>query len=120
VNEADCKRKLVAEINRLRGGRARRVEDRWAIGVLDLILKLPDLPLIMAEGKLIKGNLFAPTERQFIEGNRWIEAGVGAVLIGWRGETMAVSPWTEQADWRDCWTGPNRLETLVEYLTDSL
>jgi hypothetical protein len=96
------------------------VEDRWAIGVLDLILKVPGFPLFLAEGKLIKGNLFAPTQRQWIEGNKWIEADVNAVLLGWKNNTMAVSPWTVEADVRECWTGADHLETLVEYLTDSL
>jgi hypothetical protein len=116
VNEAGHKRNLVAEINALRGGRARRVEDRWAIGVLDLILKLPDRPLILAEGKMILGHKFGPTERQFIEGKRWIAAGVNCVLIGWKGTTMSVSPWVEQADWRECRTGPDSVSTLAEYL----
>jgi hypothetical protein len=115
VNESDHKRNLVAEINALRGGRARRIEDRWAIGVLDLIVKLPDLPVIFAEGKIIAGHKFGPTERQFIEGNRWIAAGVGVVLIGWKDKTMSVSPWTSQADWRDCLTASNDVSTLIEY-----
>jgi hypothetical protein len=72
--------------------------------------------MILAEGKLISGNLFAPTERQWIEGNRWIDAGVGAVLIGWKGKIMAVSPWTYEADQRECWTGSDSVSTLMEYL----
>ena len=54
-SEADYKRELVADINRLPGGRARRIEDRYGTGILDLIIKLPDMPLVMAEGKLIEG-----------------------------------------------------------------
>ena len=62
MNEADRKRRLVSEV-RLLGGQARRLEDRWAVGLLDLVIKLPDQPFIWAEGKLIDGNLFAPTGR---------------------------------------------------------
>jgi hypothetical protein len=116
TSEADHKRKLVAEINALRGGRARRVEDRFAVGVLDLILKPPNLPLVLAEGKLIEGHKFGPTERQWIEGNRWLVAGVGVVLIGWKNGMMSISPWVSQADRRECWTGLDRAETLMEYL----
>ncbi len=56
MKEADYKRKLVAEVNALRGGYARRIEDRFAVGMLDLIIKLPDVPLVFAEAKLINGN----------------------------------------------------------------
>jgi hypothetical protein len=119
VNEADYKQKLVAEINRLRGGRARRVEDRYAVGVLDLILKLPNLPLVLGEGKIIDGFKFAPTERQWVEGEYWRAAGVEVVLIGWRPGIMAVSPWVKQADRRFCHNGLNKAETLVEYLRNA-
>ena len=41
LSEADFKRRLVSEIKML-GGQARRIEDRFAVGVLDLIIKLPE------------------------------------------------------------------------------
>jgi hypothetical protein len=116
VNEADHKRKLVAEINSLRGGRARRVEDRWAVGVLDLILKLPNHPLMFGEGKVVIGQKFGPTERQWVEGEHWIFAGVPAVLIGWKSKMMAVSPWVRWTDWDRCHIGLDNVETLMEYL----
>lgn len=116
MNESDHKRALVSEINTLRGARARRIEDRWAVGVLDLIIKLPDRPLFLAEGKLVKGNLFAPTPAQFAEGQRWIAAGIQALLIGWKGREMAISPWVQQADWRECKIGPNNVSILMEYI----
>ena len=52
-NEADRKRELVKAVKAL-GGAARRVEDAWAVGVLDLAIKLPGVPFIWAEGKIIK------------------------------------------------------------------
>ena len=66
MNEADRKRDLVKAIKAF-GGHARRIEDSWAVGVLDLIIKLPGVPLIFAEGKIITGNLFGPTQAQFAE-----------------------------------------------------
>jgi hypothetical protein len=92
------------------------VEDRWAVGVLDLILKLPGHPMVLGEGKIIDGYKFAPTERQWLEGHHWINAGVDCVLIGWKGKTMSISPWVPQADCRFCHTGQNSVETLMEYL----
>ena len=76
LSESDYKRKLVAEINRLPGSRARRIEDRYGVGILDLLIKLPGVPAFWAEGKVIKDNVFGPTQSQFEEGLRWIEAGV--------------------------------------------
>src|SRR4249920_718603 len=79
-SEAAYKKELVDGINQLPGARARRVEDRWAVGVLDLNIKPLGLPFIMAEGKLIHGYQFAPSEAQYIEGLKWQAAGVECVL----------------------------------------
>ena len=115
-NEADRKRELVKAVRAI-GGHARRIEDSWAVGVLDLIIKLPGVPLVFAEGKIIKGNLFGPTPAQFAEGEKWIKAGVDAVLIGWQEKWMHISPWVKQADKRVCFSGgPDHAELLLEYL----
>ena len=117
MNEADRKRELVKAVRAL-GGHARRIEDSWAVGVLDLIIKLPGVPFIVAEGKIIKGNLFGPTPAQFAEGEKWIRAGVDAVLIGWQDRAMYLSSWIKQADKRDCWmtNEGNDAEFLLKYL----
>jgi hypothetical protein len=117
-NEADYKRELVAEVKALRGGWARRIEDRWAVGVLDLILKLPDHPPIFAEGKMIDGHKFGPTERQWVEGERMQHAGLKVLLLGWREGIMSVSPWVKQADRRKCANGVDFIQTLKEYLNE--
>ena len=116
-NEADRKRELVKAVKAL-GGAARRVEDAWAVGVLDLAIKLPGAPFIWAEGKIIKGNLFGPTPAQFAEGEKWIKAGVEAVLIGWQDSAMYISQWVKQADKRECWLSRrlNHAEALLNYL----
>ena len=54
MNEADRKRELVRAVKAI-GGHARRIEDSWAVGVLDMIIKLPGVPVVFAEGKIIKG-----------------------------------------------------------------
>jgi hypothetical protein len=119
ASEASYKRDLVAGINSLPGGRARRIEDRFAVGVLDMIIKLPDRPLVLAEGKVIDGFQFAPTPTQFEEGKRWEAAGVKCVLIGWKIRQMYVSAWTDKADYRECFTLPSSQpyhKVLYEYL----
>ena len=117
-SEADYKRELVAAINRLPGGRARRIEDRYATGVLDLIIKLPDRPVVLAEGKLIDGFLFTPTGAQYIEGKKWQAAGVNCLLLGWKHGQLYISHWVEKADCRECFTsdGVSDVAILMEYL----
>jgi hypothetical protein len=119
VNEADHKRDLVREVNLLRGGWARRVEDRWAVGVLDLIIKLPTQLIVFAEGKVITGNSFAPTERQWVEGERIRAAGLDVALIGWKEGIAYVSPWVKVADRRKCASGPDTIKVLMEHLNES-
>jgi hypothetical protein len=102
LNESGYKMKLVKEVNALPGGYARRIEDRFSVGVLDMIIKLPGLPLVFAEGKVIDGNVFSPTPRQYEEGKRIGGAGLEALLIGWRAGVMYISPWVEKADRREC------------------
>ena len=106
MNEADRKRELVKAVKAL-GGHARRIEDRWAVGALDLIIKLPGVPFIVAEGKIIHGNLFGPTPAQFAEGEKWIKAGVDAVLLGWQDSEMYISQWVKRADKRECFRSDN-------------
>ena len=117
-SEADHKRELVAAINQLPGGRARRIEDRYATGILDMNIKLPGLPFIMAEGKLIDGFQFGPTGAQYIEGLKWQAAKIECVLIGWKAGRMYCSPWVEKADCRQCFTAPGMPDdqALMEYL----
>lgn len=120
LSEADYKRKLVADINRLPNeeGRARRLEDRYGVGVLDLIIKLPGVPTFWAEGKVIKHNAFGPTTIQFEEGQRWLAAGMRVILIGWHHGAIYLSPWKEEADRRDCFgaVGVDHVKTLMEFM----
>ena len=117
-SESDHKRELVAAINALPGGRARRVEDRYATGILDMNIKLPGLPFVMAEGKLIDGFQFGPTGAQYVEGLKWQAANVECILIGWKAGRMYCSPWVEKADCRQCFTAPGMPDdqALMEYL----
>ena len=118
LSEADYKRRLVAEINRLPEARARRIEDRYATGVLDLIIALPGIPMFWAEGKVIKANMFSPTPIQFEEGQKWLEAGVRVILIGWHHGAIYLSPWTKEADRRECFgaVGVDHVKTLMEFM----
>lgn len=116
MNEATHKRELVKGVIAL-GGYAVRVEDRFKVGILDLIIKYPGFPAFWAEGKMIDGFQFAPTLRQFEEGKKIQLAGGVALLLGWKNKLMYVSPWTEKADLRTCfYGGPSWENTLESYL----
>ena len=120
MSEADYKRKLVADINRLPNeeGRARRIEDRYGVGILDLIIKLPGVPTFWAEGKVIKANMFGPTPIQFEEGLKWLEAGVRVILIGWQHGVIYLSHWRQEADRRECFgsVGVDHVKALQEFV----
>ena len=120
MDEAGRKRDLVRQINALPGAYARRIEDKWAVGVLDLVIKLPGHPWMWAEGKMIEGNLFAPSERQWVEGRRIMDAGASALLLGWKQRWMFVSPWVKQADIRTCFHGSGPwVDVLIGYLKEA-
>ena len=106
MNEADFKAQLVKNVRAL-GGYGRRLEDKYALGLLDLVIKLPQHPFLVAEGKLIAGHAFAPSARQYEEGKSWINAGVKVLLIGWHQKSMYISPWVKKADKRECYTDHN-------------
>jgi hypothetical protein len=119
MDEATRKRHLVRDINALSGGYARRLEDKWLVGLLDLVFKLPGEPWIWAEGKIIDGLQFEPSERQWVEGNRVKATGTLVLLLGWKKADFFISPWVRKAHVDNCYrgTGPN-LRTLQKYLKD--
>jgi hypothetical protein len=120
MDEAARKRRLVADINLVSGAYARRLEDKWAVGVLDLLFKLPGMPWIWAEGKIVAGNQFEPSERQWVEGNRIKATGTPVLLFGWKKSSFFISPWVKKAHVDNCYRGdgPN-LWTLQNYLKET-
>lgn len=100
--ESTLKTKLMADCRRL-GAYARRHEDRRAVGLLDMAIKFPNHPHLLAEGKLIEHQSFAPTLRQWEEGERYIKAGGICALIGWDKKTkvMFIHEWARTATKKD-------------------
>src|SRR4249920_1004887 len=71
------------------GGYARRIEDQYAVGMVDTILIPRGLPAFLAEVKVVKGPTFGPTPRQFEELCRIGKAAddnghVIPIMIGYR------------------------------------
>jgi hypothetical protein len=79
--EADHKRDIVAAMKKY-GGYARRVEDQYAVGTLDLILSTPRTGLVLAEAKRVRGGGFGPSPRQYVEMCRIEDGGGVPLLIG--------------------------------------
>jgi hypothetical protein len=75
------------------GWYARRIEDKFAVGILDITVVPKGKPTLFIEAKIIEGLKFAPTDRQYVEGARIFNAQghAIAVLIGWRNERMYIA-----------------------------
>ena len=86
MNEADLKRDLVRQLLK-EGGYARRLEDKYAVGTLDLLLMTP-LHVIYAEVKMLKGIYALPArvaQRREIERFNDVNNLVAvALVIGYR------------------------------------
>ena len=120
--ESELKTKLVADCRKL-GAYARRHEDRRAVGLLDMAIKFPNHPHLLAEGKLVEHQKFAPTLRQHEEGERYIAAGGVCALIGWDPKTkqMFIHPWARWAMKEDSFTAAigskvSHAQTLKDWL----
>ena len=96
--ESEYKRDLIKGCVAL-GAWGRRHEDRYALGLLDLSIKFPGRPHLLAEAKLVEHQKFAPTLRQYEEGKRYAAAGGLCCLIGWEPKTkvMFVHEWAKFA-----------------------
>ena len=120
TEESDLKRELITQCKKL-GWYARRIEDQYAVGVLDVVIVPYSAPTLFVEGKVTDGLKFAPTPRQFIEGVRIIDSSGFAVpvLVGWRQKVMYVTDWATEAFITKSFkqpTGCNYAETLKEWL----
>lgn len=119
--ESELKTKLVSACVKL-GAYAQRIESRYHVGVLDLSIKFPSHPHLLAEGKLVPHQSFAPTLRQYEHGRRYIAAGGLCALIGWDPKTKAmfVHPWAKTALKKDSFSlsvgSKSHAEILKEYL----
>jgi hypothetical protein len=71
------------------GGYGRRIEDQYAVGVFDTLLIPKGMPVFTAEVKIVRGDTFGPTERQYIELMRVRDAAANSghvipLMIGFR------------------------------------
>ena len=123
MNESELKTKMVKNVKD-NGGYGRRIEDQFAVGILDTLLVPRGLPVFMAEVKIIRGVSFGPTPRQYIEMMRVVEAAykgghVIPVLIGWKNDTFYFHEPIQTVKATDCFsittTNVNFHDQLVKY-----
>lgn len=79
--ESDYKTDFVKMV-RSAGGYARRVEDQYAVGTLDLIIVAPGTEVVLGEAKRFTHLVYKPSPRQYVEMQRIENAGGLSVLIG--------------------------------------
>lgn len=107
TNESTFKTQMVASI-RKHGGYARRIEDRYAVGILDTVLVPKGYPVFFAEIKRVRGNIIRPTDRQFVEMRRINEAGEGkhmfGILIGCTDDAYYFHEATNYAEVKSCFS----------------
>jgi hypothetical protein len=101
---------------------ARRHEDRYALGLLDLSIKIPGYPHLEAEGKLVHHQKFAPTLRQWVEGENYRLAGGLCCLIGWDPKTkvMFIHEWAREASRGASWPPGGSYKEHAQTLKDWL
>ena len=80
-----------------------------------MVFRIPGLPWMWAEGKLVDGQAFAPTKRQYEEGKRIQAAGTPVLLIGFKDGLMAISRWATEAKFNDCFQASVHPATIEEF-----
>lgn len=124
TEEAELKTKLVTQCKKL-GAYARRFEDRYAVGILDVLVAFPDMPVCFVEGKILRSNAISPTERQWVEGDKLCKLRGGftvPLLVGWdANKVMYVGEWARKLPLQACLMqkhGNNYAETLWSFIND--
>jgi len=118
--ESVLKTELVKQCKTM-GWYARRIEDGYGVGILDITIVPTGHPTLFVEGKVTDGLKFAPTERQYVEGLRVMEAhGLALpILVGWRNQVMYIANWGREAFITKAFRQPNNAnyaQTLKEWL----
>lgn len=125
AEETELKTKLVSQCKRV-GAYARRFEDRYAVGILDVLVAFNDMPVLFVEGKIIRAGSFGPTERQWIEGEKLLKLTGGftlPVLVGWDiDKRMFVGEWSRKLRAAACFSQQDDWDyaiTLWSYINDA-
>ncbi len=89
--ESDVKRDIVNVI-RFEGGYARRIEDKFSVGMPDLVLIPMRCPVTWAEVKIIRSTTFGPSPRQLVELQKLHKPPYSfPIVIGYKDGTHYIS-----------------------------
>jgi hypothetical protein len=117
LKESAIKLQMVREIQG-EGGYGRRIEDRFSVGMPDLVLIPMNGPVVWVEVKIVRGNILAPTPRQSIELRRLHRPPHStSYLVGWKEGVLYIvpPPGAEGVNISDCMK-MNRDETVGELI----
>lgn len=107
--ESKVKTAMVKSV-RSAGGYARRIEDQFGVGILDTILVPRSLPVFFAEVKVVRDNVFGPTDRQWVEMTR-VSAALSLhaipIIIGWKNGVYYFHEAAPSVDIRQCFSVTN-------------
>jgi len=110
LSESEVKGIMVKSI-RAAGGYAKRIEDQFSVGFPDTILIPRGYPVFFAEVKIVKGQQFGPTPRQYVELCRIADAMIWdkpfhaiPILIGFKMGTYYFHELAEVVQLRDCFS----------------
>jgi hypothetical protein len=100
--ESEVKFDMVRDVKR-EGGYGRRIEDRFSVGMPDLILIPVRCRVVWVEVKIIEGNILSCQGRQYIELKRLtIPPHSAAFLVGWKSGLLFAAPPIDSIHIDDC------------------
>lgn len=90
--ESEIKQKIVKSI-RMEGGYGRRIEDRFSVGMPDMVLIPRGCPVIWVEAKILLGNILKVDPRQEVELLRLTVAPHSiSYMLGWKSGEIYIAP----------------------------
>jgi hypothetical protein len=112
--ESEIKGIMIRSV-KMAGGYARRIEDQFAVGMPDTILIPKGYPVFFAEVKIVTGQQFGPSPRQYIElcrigetwGSKQIRYAI-PILIGYRSGVFYFHEVREMVRLDECFSVTSR------------
>jgi hypothetical protein len=119
MRESDVKREIIRDI-RKEGGYARRIEDRFSVGMPDTVLIPMNCPVVWVEVKILTGNILRPAPRQLIELKLLrIPPHSTSFVVGYKEGAYYISPPTDGVHINMC-VKRNLAESMGDYIRRAL
>ena len=102
MREAEVKRKIIESV-REDGGYARRIEDKFTVGMPDIVLIPVQCPVVWLEVKLVASQVFHPSMRQLVELMKLRRAPHStSFVVGWKRGLLYISQPKKDIPLDDC------------------